>query len=268
MLPTNLNANKVNTKSIEKAESYDLLSRVGKKVLRPGGVQLTQKLLDKLNIGTEDDVVEFAPGLGFTASITLSKHPKSYTGIERDALSVDRLKKKFPHKPCTFIIVDVAKSGLLAGCATKVYGEAMLTMHADHRKKEIIAEAYRLLKPDGLYGIHELGLNTDEISNITISDVKKELAQVSHVNARPLSTNEWVELLEQQGFKVIAVETSKMLLLEPKRMLADEGLMNFLRIIWNLIMQPKTRERVLALRKAFKKHQRNLTGVAIVAQKL
>lgn len=258
----------MNTKSIEKAESYDLLSRVGKKVLRPGGLQLTQKLLTKLNIGAEDDVVEFAPGLGFTASITLGKHPKSYTGIERDGLTVDRLKKKFTDKSCTFIIADVAKSGLLASCASKIYGEAMLTMHADHRKTEIIAEAYRLLKPGGLYGIHELGLNTDEISDIASGKIKKELAQVSHVNARPLSTNEWLELLEQQGFKVVAVETSKMLLLEPKRMLADEGLMNFLHIIWNLITRPETRKRVLALRKTFKKYRENLTGIAIVAQKL
>ncbi|WP_017260276.1 methyltransferase domain-containing protein [Pedobacter arcticus] len=258
----------MNTQSIEKAESYDLLNRVGKKVLRPGGLQLTQKLLTQLNIGPEDDVVEFAPGLGFTASITLSKYPKSYTGIERDGITVGRLKKKFPNKSCTFIIADVAKSGLLAGCASKVYGEAMLTMHADRRKTEIIAEAYRLLKPGGLYGIHELGLNTDEISDIASSRIKKELAQVSHVNARPLSNKEWVELLEQQGFRVLAVETSEMLLLEPKRMLADEGLINFLHIIWNLITRAEIRERVFALRKTFKKHRNNLHAVAIVAKKL
>lgn len=255
-------------KNIEQAESYDLLSQVGKKVLRPGGLQLTKKLLEKLNIKSNDDVVEFAPGLGFTAAITLRKNPKTYIGVERDAESVERLKKNFPNNNCSFIVADVSKSSLPNSIATKVYGEAMLTMHADHRKAEIITEAYRILKPGGLYGIHELVLNTDQLFDAESASIKKELAQVSHVNARPLSVSEWEQLLEKNGFKVIAVETSEMLLLEPKRMLADEGFLNLLRVVWNLITRPQARKRVLALRKVFKKYRKNLNAMAIVAQKI
>ena len=38
-----------------------LLARLGKRVLRPGGLGITRALLDGLAVGPEDDVVEFAP---------------------------------------------------------------------------------------------------------------------------------------------------------------------------------------------------------------
>lgn len=257
----------MNKKSIAKTESYDLLSRIGKKVLRPGGLKLTQKLIQLLDIQQLDEVVEFAPGLGFTAAITLSKSPKSYTGIERDEHSVKSLKKKFTSANCTFINANVASSGLPDGFANKVYGEAMLTMHADHRKMEIIAEAHRILKPNGLYGIHELGIDAKSLTVEELEAMQKELAQVSHVNARPLGVREWQTLLENQGFKVVSVETSEMLLLEPSRILADEGFFNFVKILLKLLTRPQERKRVLLLRKTFKKYRKYLTAVVLVVQK-
>ncbi|WP_216373058.1 hypothetical protein [Streptomyces tailanensis] len=41
-----------------------LLARVGKRVLRPGGVELTRWMLDALGVDPEDRVVELTAGLG------------------------------------------------------------------------------------------------------------------------------------------------------------------------------------------------------------
>lgn len=49
-----------------KLPGHWLLARMGKRVLRPGGLELTHRLLDVLSIDGDDDVVEFAPGLGIT----------------------------------------------------------------------------------------------------------------------------------------------------------------------------------------------------------
>lgn len=59
-----------------------VLSKVGKKVLRPGGREMTMKILNLLDIQVNDHVVEFAPGIGFTAEQILKLHPKNYTGLE------------------------------------------------------------------------------------------------------------------------------------------------------------------------------------------
>ena len=61
-----------------KMPGHWLLARLGKRVLRPGGRELTQQMLNGLCIKSSDDVVEFAPGLGFTAQLTLNRKPASY----------------------------------------------------------------------------------------------------------------------------------------------------------------------------------------------
>ena len=68
----------------EKMPGHWLLARLGKRVLRPGGRQLTLRMIEALNIRPSDEVIEFAPGLGATARLPLKRKPTSYTAVERD----------------------------------------------------------------------------------------------------------------------------------------------------------------------------------------
>src|SRR3990172_6317136 len=68
-----------------KLPGHWLLAKMGKRVLRPGGLQLTHQLLAALDIQQTDEVVEFAPGLGVTARLVLARNPVNYTAVERDA---------------------------------------------------------------------------------------------------------------------------------------------------------------------------------------
>jgi len=67
-----------------KTPGHWLLARLGKRVLRPGGAELTRRMVADLAVTSEDDVVEFAPGLGHTAELVLRSDPHSYTGVEAD----------------------------------------------------------------------------------------------------------------------------------------------------------------------------------------
>ena len=69
-------------KSINTEQGHWVLAKMGKRVLRPGGKELTMKLVNGLQITKEDELVEFAPGMGFTANLLLQKQPKNYTGVE------------------------------------------------------------------------------------------------------------------------------------------------------------------------------------------
>src|SRR4051794_26597211 len=51
------------TLKTDKMPGHWLLARLGKRVLRPGGRQLTHRMIEALNIGPSDAVIEFAPGL-------------------------------------------------------------------------------------------------------------------------------------------------------------------------------------------------------------
>ena len=81
---------------VDKMPGHWLLARMGKRVLRPGGLELTRQLLDELTIGQCDNVVEFAPGLGVTARMTLALRPQSYTAIERDLDAAAIVQKYLP----------------------------------------------------------------------------------------------------------------------------------------------------------------------------
>src|ERR1044072_8869117 len=69
--------------SQQKMPGHWLLARLGKRVLRPGGMELTRRMLAALTIVSADDVVEFAPWLGMTAQLALKRAPASYSAVER-----------------------------------------------------------------------------------------------------------------------------------------------------------------------------------------
>lgn len=77
---------------LEKMQGHWVLARAGKRVLRPGGLALTRRMIDALSISSDDRVVEFAPGMGVTARMVLRRNPVQYWGVERDAAAVARLE--------------------------------------------------------------------------------------------------------------------------------------------------------------------------------
>jgi SAM-dependent methyltransferase len=240
---------------------------MGKRVLRPGGRELTEKLIAGLKITPADDVVEFAPGLGFTAGLVLLRQPRTYTGVERDESAAAMARRAVAGPSRRIIVGDAGQSGLASGCASVVYGEAMLTMQSDTQKAGIVQEAARLLRSGGRYGIHELCLKPDDLTEELKQEIQRELAQAIRVNARPLTVGEWKALLAGAGMQVEFEATNPMHLLKPARMVADEGMLRALKIAFNILRTPAARRRVLQMRAILNRYANNLSAVALVAVK-
>lgn len=257
----------MNTKTINTEQGHWILAKMGKKVLRPGGKQLTLKLIEEVQLTSQDNIVEFAPGMGFTASFLLKKNPKSYIGIELNEEAAEKLKKKFTTSQVKIININAANTGLEDASTDKVIGEAMLTMQAADRKIKIIKEAHRILKKGGIYGIHELGLMPNELDPKIKGSIQRKLVQVIKVNARPLTQKEWCALLEVEGFKIKEVYASPMHLLKPERIINDEGFFRSLKIGFNILTHPEARKRILEMRAIFKKYEQQMTAFAIIAEK-
>src|SRR5580704_4980746 len=133
-------------------------------------------MIEALNIRPSDEVIEFAPGLGATARLTLQRKPTSYTAVERDK-DAAALVQKFLQGPEQRCVVGLAENtGLPDAAATVVYGEAMLSMQTPQQKSRIVREAQRLLKPVGRYGIHELCLIPNDLAERTKLDMQNDLA--------------------------------------------------------------------------------------------
>lgn len=248
------------------APGHWVLAQAGKRVLRPGGLQLTRAMLGRCSLGGKE-VVELAPGLGRTAREILKTHPRSYTGVDQDTSAVAHVNRIVEPAGGVCRQGDAAATGLEDGVAETVIGEAMLTMQSPRGKSEIIKEAVRLLRPGGTYGIHELALTPDDIDPEVGTDISRSLARAIHVNARPLTVAQWRELFTEHGLTVEWTSTAPMALLKLGRNLADEGVLGVARIAKNLVMKPELRRRVLAMRKNFIEHADSLCGVALVARK-
>ena len=237
---------------VEKAPGHWVLARAGKTVLRPGGLALSTWALKRAGL-PGSDVVEFAPGLGVTASAIIEVGPASYVGVERD--------------PNACVNADAAETGLPDESADVVVGEAMLSMQGEKAKRAIMSEAARILRPGGRYVIHELAMRPDAIPEEPATEIRRALARAINVNARPLTVADWRRALEEVGLVVEETRTAPMALLKPGRMIADEGVRGALRIMRNVARDKDLRERVTTMARTFKKYDRNLCGVAIVARK-
>lgn len=250
----------------ENMQGHWILARLGKRVLRPGGIELTHTLLDRAQLA-DADVLELAPGLGRTATEILGHRPRSYVGAEQDPDAARLVEGIVSGSGGSVRVTDAQNTGLPDASRDVVIGEAMLTMQGAKSKKDIVAEAARVLRPGGRYAIHELALTPDALSDDVKTDVQQSLARAIKVNARPLTVAEWTHLLAEHGLVVDQVETAPMALLQPRRLVSDEGLWGALRFAKNLLIHHDARRRVLTMRGVFRKYRRELAAVAIVAHK-
>jgi ubiquinone/menaquinone biosynthesis C-methylase UbiE len=250
-----------------KMPGHWLLARLGKRVLRPGGLELTRSMLHSLGIRHSDGVVEFAPGLGVTTQLVLKRRPASYIGIEENEAAARRIRGMLVGVKQKCLVGTASDTGLPTASATVVFGEAMLTMQGPEQKSAIVQEAARVLKPWGRYGIHELCLVPEDLEESSKLEIQRVLSQTIHIGARPLTAKEWRRLLEKEGFSVRTETFRPMRLLKPGRLLRDEGISGALRFAWNVCHDSEARQRVIAMRRVFAKYRRYLSAIMIVGIK-
>ena len=97
----------------------------------------------------------------------------------------------------------------------------------------------------------------NDVDEATREAIQCGLSDEIHVGVRPLTVGEWRELLESAGLTVVAERMAPMHLLEPMRIVRDEG---WLQRSVSRGMSPgtcRTRRRVLAMRRVFRKYRDN-----------
>lgn len=245
-----------------------LLARLGKRVLRPGGRELTDRLLAGLSISVDDDVVEVAPGMGATTRLVLALEPASYTGIERDEVAaerVSRLAAAVEGVEGTVVNASATETGLDDRSADVVFGEAYLTMQPDSQKRKILSELARITRPGGRLGLHEIAFAPDDITEVEATRISTEMRSTIKVNVTPLSIAGWTALLEEVGFDVDQQMTAPLHLLEPGRLIADEGYLGAARFVARVARDSSARSRVMAMRSTMRRNAHHLQAVGLTA---
>jgi SAM-dependent methyltransferase len=255
---------------VRKMPAHWLMARLGKRVLRPGGQETTRWLLHHAAIGPNDDVVEFAPGLGHTAARILSRQPRSYTGVDRDEAAGRTAQLALARAGFTDVRVLHADAGAVPledGSADVVVGEAMLSMQSAASKQAILGEAFRLLRADGRYVIHELALTPEASDPALRAQVQADLSGAIHVGVRIGTVEDWIGWAQAAGFTVQDLMQAPMRLLELDRLVADEGLLGTARFVANVARTPGAARRLREVRKVFRAHRFHLCAVGLIARK-
>lgn len=246
-----------------------LFASLGKRVLRPGGIALTKWMLDNLDIGPEDKVVEYAPGMGVTARLALARNPRGYSAIERDARAAALLRADLRGDEGRACIHADAVDALPFpdGWATVVYGESMLTIHPDADKARILGEVFRVLAPGGRFAMQEISLVPETTSAKLGERIRRELVRAVCHPARPQTTARWREILESRGFSITREAKRPVHLLEPQRLIEDEGAEGALHFLSNTVMDPVASDRVRGIRRLFERYRDHLCGYCCVCRK-
>ena len=248
-------------------QGHWLLAKLGKRILRPGGRALTAKLLKQAKPAGGADIVELGPGVGATAEVLLRANPRSYRGVDPNPEGRDAVKnilKKHPR--ADYVVADARETGLDDASADLVVGEAMLTIQDDAGKNAIVAEAARLLRPGGRYAIHEMAWLPDHTDEER-ETARRELSRVIKVGARPLTLEGWTELLAAHGLEAEWHDRAPLHLLEPRRIVSDEGLWGALRFWNNARRLPGASDRLKAMRQGFQLQGKLMGGIVILARK-
>jgi SAM-dependent methyltransferase len=250
---------------------FELLAHLGKRVLRPGGVELTRTLLDELDIAPTDDVVEVAAGRGRTARLVLDCDPASYVAIDRDLAAERVLAPMLQWPEQQFRRASASHTGLADSCCDVAIGEAILTMQPAAVKDQMVKELARLVRPGGRLGLHEVAFRLDDLDHTMEQDeieeirIRSELTAHFKVAFNALELGEWQALLDDHGFDVGTVREAPLRLLEPDRLLADEGLLGSARFAANLMRDKAARRRVEDMRIAMQRNAHHLVAIALVA---
>lgn len=232
-------------------------------MLCPGGRKLTGFLLDHLAVGA-NQVVELAPGVGATTELNVACDPPGSSATKTAASHVTApVRSAAGYRGA---VGAAQHTGFDDDSANVVLGEAFLTMQTNDKLK-IVNEAFRILRPGGRHGLHELCLRPETLDPQAQEQVRGDLSGVIRVGARPLTVADWRTLVERAGFVIQQEATVPMNLLRPCRLIDDESLLGALRIFLNIARTPAARKRVRAMRAMFRRHRGQVGAIALVATK-
>lgn len=248
---------------MQTAPGHEVLAVAGKKYLRPGGRIATEQLLHWANFQPGETVLELAASFGYSAIALAQRYGVKVVGVEKKPESVrqarDNIRAANLENQIEIIEGDIFHLDAIPGQFDYVLAEAILTMQSPPGKAKILQGVRDRLKPGGKFLSHELLARDNE------EQIRALLAQVIRVNATPLSEANWINIYEAAGLHIEKVQTGAMRLLNFRQMFQDEGIVNTLRIIGNILTREPIRRRVLEMRRVINKYRNKLGYILILA---
>ena len=245
------------------APGHQVLAAAGKKILRPGGKAATEQLFTWANFQPGETVLELAASFGESAIEIAKRFDVCVVGIEKNPDSVAKARKNIKAAGLSDRVIiiegDIFHLEEITDKFDYVLAEAILTMQSDRGKAKILLGIKNHLKPEGKFLSHEMFVRSNE------SEVRNSLSQTIRVNANPLTLSEWSTACREAGLTIQQQQTGTMELLNLGQMVRDEGLWETVKIVWNVLVNPNLRQRVLQMRRNFQKYRNDIGYIVLMS---
>jgi arsenite methyltransferase len=168
----------------------------------PGGLTLTQHLLDTVAVTDEDLVLDVAAGRGATAMLAAESFGARVTGIDLSSENMAIATERVADGQLAGIDFQVGDAeSLPVGDSTQDVVVSECAFCTFPNKSAAAAEFARVLRPGGRLGITDMTAFPENLP----SELTGLLAWVSCIaDARPAS--EYAEILERAGLRITTIE--------------------------------------------------------------
>ncbi len=253
------------TLNFETATGHQVMAAAGKKILRPGGKAATAQLFQWAAFQPGDRVLELAASFGHSAIALAQQYGVQVIGIEKNPASVARARLNIQAAGLAGQVQvlegDVFRLEELSEQFDYVLAEAILTMQSLPAKRQILHGVCDRLKPGGKFLSQEL------LARDRADEIHRALAATLRANSTPLSEADWIDTCEAAGLQVVQCRTGKMELLNPTRIIQDEGLRDGLKFCWTVLTQAPVRQRLLPIRRVFQQYCQELGYIVLCAER-
>ncbi len=240
----------------------DFLASLGKTELKPGGTYATGALLRMLDLKSEDHVLVVGPKAGSTALFV------SMTNlVTTEALVKSEGEKVTEGDPAlkrrsTARIGKTEEMPFDAERFDVAMVEATLSYQHPLQQKAALKELFRVVKPGGRIGIHELCWRQPPTPEVAAS-----LRGAWGGDVMPRVVRGWWDLLEETGFKNVRNELAVVTYFTRKGLEADEGHEVTTQIFHNALEDPALHERFAGAYREFTENRRYYGVIIACADK-
>ncbi len=226
---------------------------VGMTVIHPGGMKATRQLLDQLQIKKDSKVIDIACGKGNTALYIAKQYGCNVVGIDVEEYLIEeanRLVRKngLQHK-VTFQVGDAMRLPFEDNSFDVAVSQAMLVLVED--KYRTIQEARRVIIQGGRAGWLELSWKKEPDAEF-LNVISNVLCAYCMTN---VSTYDgWEAIFRKSGINNIIIQKGDDVRGSFMQNLYDEGLLNTVRMAFNIMRNKEIRKRSRMIDKYFDKY--------------
>lgn len=241
--------------SIEQCDIFDFMANnVGMTVIHPGGFNATDRLAESCHIDKDSKVIDIGCGKGTTAVRFAKKYGCNVIGIDlREDLVAQAnslAKRKRLGDLVTFQVADALDIPFSNEEFDIAISQAVLILVSD--KKKAIQEALRVVKTGGHVGWLELSWRKTPTEEF-LSGVSNVICAYCMLGVETFK--DWEHTFSEAGANQLETLAFTQKFGGLRSMLADEGILNAIGIMYRYLTNSKIRKRMKIIDRFFKEYE-------------